>query len=200
MSFCFRPVFENRLTLSDGDHFGYGLIAGNKSNKRDLDSQLVGKLIQLKDYACKELPGGLKIIAILSFLVLESSRCQEIIGRPRSIYLFLEEDKKRKRKAQAGGGETEEGDFCSITANFGAKKSRETEKSLEKEGINEQKGKKRCVSNDSVPHCRGIKFINPYLMEWVIKGRCSFKSELRKFRNKNGDGELFSFQLMDSTG
>ena len=52
------------------------------------------------------------------------------------------------------------------------------------------------------PH-QGIRFINPYLNRWQIKGRCSFKGELHHFQTQNQKektGVLFSFQLTDNTG
>ena len=47
---------------------------------------------------------------------------------------------------------------------------------------------------------RGIRFISPYLRRWKIKGRCTFKGGLREFRNRNGKGVLFNFELIDNTG
>lgn len=49
---------------------------------------------------------------------------------------------------------------------------------------------------------QGIRFISPYRRRWEIKGRCSFKGELRQFErsNRKGKGMVFSFQLTDNTG
>lgn len=47
---------------------------------------------------------------------------------------------------------------------------------------------------------RPIQSINPYQNGWSIHGRCTFKSEIRKFQNARGDGQVISFELTDSSG
>lgn len=47
---------------------------------------------------------------------------------------------------------------------------------------------------------RPIQSINPYQNGWTIHGRCTFKSELRKFQNARGDGQVISFELTDDSG
>lgn len=45
-----------------------------------------------------------------------------------------------------------------------------------------------------------IKDITQYIGRWTIRGRCSLKSELRRY-NKNGKaGCVFNFDLLDSSG
>ena len=60
----------------------------------------------------------------------------------------------------------------------------------------------RPIQVDEAPFHQGIRFISPYRRRWEIKGRCSFKGELRQFerRKGNGKGTIFSFQLTDNTG
>jgi len=45
-----------------------------------------------------------------------------------------------------------------------------------------------------------IAQLNPYTGNWTIKGRCTEKSDVRKWNNARGEGTLFNFTLMDSTG
>lgn len=47
---------------------------------------------------------------------------------------------------------------------------------------------------------RPINSINPYQNGWTIRGRCTFKSELRKFQNARGEGQVVSFELSDESG
>lgn len=47
---------------------------------------------------------------------------------------------------------------------------------------------------------RDIQAINPYQRAWVIKGRCTYKSDLRKYQNQRGEGVVFSFELTDKSG
>lgn len=47
---------------------------------------------------------------------------------------------------------------------------------------------------------RPIQSINPYQNGWTIRGRCSYKSDLRKFQNHRGEGMVISFELTDDSG
>jgi replication factor A1 len=47
---------------------------------------------------------------------------------------------------------------------------------------------------------RPIQTINPYQSGWTIKGRCTYKSEIRKFQNARGEGSVISFELTDKSG
>jgi len=47
---------------------------------------------------------------------------------------------------------------------------------------------------------RPIQSINPYQNGWTIRGRCTYKSELRKFQNARGEGQVISFELTDESG
>lgn len=47
---------------------------------------------------------------------------------------------------------------------------------------------------------RPIQSINPYQNGWTIRGRCTYKSDLRKFQNSRGEGQVISFELTDESG
>lgn len=47
---------------------------------------------------------------------------------------------------------------------------------------------------------RPIKSINPYQNGWTIRGRCSYKSDMRTFMNSRGEGKVVSFELTDDSG
>lgn len=47
---------------------------------------------------------------------------------------------------------------------------------------------------------RDIQSLNPYQGRWTIKGRCTFKSDVRTFTNARGEGKLMSFELTDNSG
>lgn len=47
---------------------------------------------------------------------------------------------------------------------------------------------------------RPINSINPYQNGWTIRGRCTFKGDLRKFQNSRGEGSVVSFELTDESG
>lgn len=45
-----------------------------------------------------------------------------------------------------------------------------------------------------------IEAISPYNNKWTIKARCTSKSNIKTWHNKNGEGKLFSVNLLDDSG
>lgn len=45
-----------------------------------------------------------------------------------------------------------------------------------------------------------IEALSPYAHKWTIKARCTHKGEIKTWKNKNGEGKLFSVNLLDDSG
>jgi replication factor A1 len=45
-----------------------------------------------------------------------------------------------------------------------------------------------------------IEAISPYSNKWTIKARCTNKSDIKTWHNRNGEGKLFSVNLLDESG
>lgn len=45
-----------------------------------------------------------------------------------------------------------------------------------------------------------IEAISPYAHKWTIKARCTSKSNIKTWHNRNGEGKLFSVNLLDDSG
>lgn len=45
-----------------------------------------------------------------------------------------------------------------------------------------------------------IEAIYPFSHKWTIKARCTFKSNIKTWHNRNGEGRLFSVNLLDDSG
>lgn len=45
-----------------------------------------------------------------------------------------------------------------------------------------------------------IEALSPYAHKWTIKARCTHKGDIKTWHNKNGEGKLFSVNLLDETG
>ena len=64
----------------------------------------------------------------------------------------------------------------------------------------------RLASRPSAPthsshgHVYPIESLSPYQHRWTIKARVTTKSDIRTWHNKNGEGKLFSVNLMDESG
>ncbi|KAL5724642.1 hypothetical protein ACHQM5_007874 [Ranunculus cassubicifolius] len=57
------------------------------------------------------------------------------------------------------------------------------------------------AKNDSIPTIMPIAALNPFAYnKWAIKARVTAKKEKRSYHNARGDGQVFSFDLLDSDG
>ena len=45
-----------------------------------------------------------------------------------------------------------------------------------------------------------IEALSPYSHKWTIKARCTVKSDIKTWHNRNGEGKLFSVNLLDDSG
>ena len=45
-----------------------------------------------------------------------------------------------------------------------------------------------------------IEALSPYSHKWTIKARCTTKSDIKTWHNRNGEGKLFSVNLLDESG
>ena len=45
-----------------------------------------------------------------------------------------------------------------------------------------------------------IEALSPYSHKWTIKARCTSKSEIKTWHNRNGEGKLFSANFLDESG
>ncbi|KAL6122825.1 hypothetical protein NUSPORA_00084 [Nucleospora cyclopteri] len=99
-----------------------------------------------------------------------SKNCDEIIGNPTSILSKTENSVQK------------------------------TEKQVQKQPADHEKiNKKRKITSDTDGKITKIKDINPFLNNWKIKGRVVAKTDIRKFNTKNGEGKVFSFEILDQT-
>lgn len=45
-----------------------------------------------------------------------------------------------------------------------------------------------------------IEALSPFSHKWTIKARCTNKSDIKTWSNRNGEGKLFSINLLDDSG
>jgi replication factor A1 len=56
------------------------------------------------------------------------------------------------------------------------------------------------AEDSNYPNLRPIEALSLYGSEWTIKARCTHKTEIKTWHNKNGEGKLFSVNLLDESG
>lgn len=58
----------------------------------------------------------------------------------------------------------------------------------------------KAPSSSSHANIYPIEALSPYSHKWTIKARCTHKSDIKKWHNRNGEGQLFSVNLLDESG
>jgi len=56
------------------------------------------------------------------------------------------------------------------------------------------------TSSSSHANIYPIEALSPYSHKWTIKARCTNKSDIKTWHNRNGEGQLFSVNLLDDSG
>ena len=123
-----------------------------------------------------------RIIIVLDLDVLEELGECDKIGEPKALEFKAEEDTKAQSTTIATNG------F------YGNKPAQQQNQ--------QQSLPSRTNANTSASHANiyPIEALSPYAHKWTIKARCTSKPPIRTWHNKNGEGKLFSVNLLDESG
>lgn len=144
-----------------------------------------GAFVRLKQFSANIVKGK-RIIIVLDLDILEELGECEKIGTPQMV-----------------GGKDEEEDVkpqpTTISSNgfYGNK--------LPQAGGGQGQGQgqslpSRTASAAAHANIYPIEALSPYAHKWTIKARCTSKGEIKHWHNKNGEGKLFSVNLLDESG
>ena len=124
-----------------------------------------------------------RIIIVLDLEVLEELGECDKLGEPKALEFKAEEDVKPQSTTIATNG------F------YGGKPAQQQHQP-------QQSLPSRTNMSSSAAHANiyPIEAISPYAHKWTIKARCTNKSEIKTWHNKNGEGKLFSVNLLDESG
>jgi replication factor A1 len=123
-----------------------------------------------------------RILIILDLDVLEELGESDKIGEPKALEIKPEEDTKGQP------GMIQSNDF------YG------------KQGQGQQNQQRSMPSHTKPPSSSAhaniypIEALSPYSHKWTIKARCTNKSDIKTWHNRNGEGKLFSVNLLDESG
>lgn len=123
-----------------------------------------------------------RILIVLDLEVLEEYGECEKIGEPKTLEIKQEEVKPQPSTSGSNG-------FYSnppVTPN----------KSHQQQLVS----RPNVTSSGSHANIYPIEALSPYAHKWTIKARCTNKSEIKTWHNKNGEGKLFSVNLLDDSG
>lgn len=121
------------------------------------------------------------ILIVTEIKVLEEFGEHEKLGDPKALELKVEDEEKPAPNAISSNG------F------YGVKQE------SQKQG-RPMPSHTRPSSSMAHANIYPIEAISPYSNKWTIKARCTSKSDIKTWHNRNGEGKLFSVNLLDESG
>ncbi|OOO04504.1 Replication factor-a protein 1 Rpa1 [Aspergillus oryzae] len=171
-----------RAVFSDISNYVQTMLATPEANRFVTSGQLrKGCFVRLKSFQANSVKGK-KILIILDLEVLQDLGEAEKIGEPKPLESKTEEEEKSQPTTISSNG------F------YGSKI----------QGGQLQAPNKSAQPQPAAASAHAtiypIEAISPYSHKWTIKARCTSKSNIRTWHNRNGDGKLFSVNLLDDSG
>lgn len=176
-----------RVVLSDVNNFIQCMIATQSNHLVHSGSLSKNCIIRLNAFQPNVVKGK-KILVILDLEVLEAY--QDKIGQPQALDPAPEAQDGQAQQAQQPQG---------VSANgfYGAKPAQQQPVQAPQRSL---PSRANGSSNASHGNLYPIEALSPYAHKWTIKARCTHKSDVKEWHNKNGQGKLFSVTLMDDSG
>ncbi|MCJ1429364.1 Replication factor A protein 1 [Sticta canariensis] len=184
-----------RVVLSDIDSFVQCMLATQVCHVVHEGKLRKGCFVRLKSFQANEVKGKKygpstvcihtvvdmsgRILIVLGLDVLEELGECEKLGEPKTLEIKDEETKPQSTTIASNGF-------------YGIKPE-------------EKPAQQSLTSRSSQSYSRHatiypIEALSPYAHKWTIKARCTSKSEIKTWHNKNGEGKLFTVNLLDDSG
>ncbi|KAI9681120.1 MAG: Replication factor A protein 1 [Caeruleum heppii] len=170
-----------RVVFSDVHNFIQSMLATQATSVIHEGKLKKGSFVQLKSFQANMVKGKM-IIIVLDLVILEELGELEKIGDPKPIEMKSDEDSKAQPTTISSNGfygnqpqQPQQGQTTSLPSRAGG-------------------------GSSAHPNIYPIEAINPYAHKWTIKVRCTHRGEIKHWHNKNGEGKLFSVNLLDESG
>ncbi|KAJ5627599.1 Replication factor A protein 1 [Penicillium herquei] len=176
-----------RAVFSDIANYVQTMIASPEINQVVTDGTLrKGSFVRLKSFQANSVKGKKQvlhgILIILDLEVLKDLGEAEKIGDPKPLEVKGEEEEMPQPTTISSNG------FYGSKLQGGPPQQPPQVPSM------------RGPSASAHPTIYPIEAISPYSNKWTIKARCTSKSSIKTWHNKNGEGKLFSVNLLDDSG
>ncbi|KAF8205770.1 hypothetical protein K438DRAFT_1818495 [Mycena galopus ATCC 62051] len=164
-----------RIIVSDGEHFIQAMLATQLNGLVKDEVIKKNSIINVTKMTCNYVQDK-RLLIILSLDLVEHSNVK--IGDPQTL---------APEPGQAAGTPT-----ASTSA-------QQTPAPPAPQPVKQQQ-KQASAPNGNRGSIYPIEGLSPYQNNWTIKARVIQKSEMKKYANAKGDGQLFNVTLMDETG
>ncbi|MCJ1267546.1 Replication factor A protein 1 [Lobaria immixta] len=167
-----------RIVLSDIDNFVQCMLATQVSHFVHEGKLRKGCFVRMKSFQANEVKGK-KILIVLGLEVLEELGECDKLGEPKTLEVKAEDAKPQSTTIASNG-------FYGIKPQENAMQQPLPSRSTQ--------------SHSGHATIYPIEALSPYAHKWTIKARCTSKSEIKTWHNKNGEGRLFTVNLLDESG
>ncbi|KAK5048237.1 hypothetical protein LTR84_005907 [Exophiala bonariae] len=169
---------RHRVIFSDTKNYIQTMLAVHQNHLVEEKILRRGVLVQLIGYNANAFKAK-RILIVTEIKVLEEYGEHEKLGEPRPLETKTEEEDTKPSAA--------------TSQNFyGAKQEQSSSRAMPTHA--------RPTSSAAHANIYPIEAISPYSNKWTIKARCTSKSEIKTWHNRNGEGKLFSVNLLDESG
>ncbi|OAX85193.1 hypothetical protein ACJ72_00422 [Emergomyces africanus] len=168
-----------RAVFSDITNYVQTMLA-TQANHYVTSGKLVrGSFVRLKSFQANTVKTK-QILIVLDLEVLERlGICEKKIGEPQPLETKQEEPEKPVSTTISSNG-------------FYGTRGPQQEP--------QQPAHRSSASTTAYANIYPIEALSPYSHKWTIKARCTNKSAIKTWHNKNGEGKLFSVNLLDDSG
>ncbi|KAK7893040.1 Replication factor A protein 1 [Exophiala xenobiotica] len=173
-------VERNRVILSDTRNYIQSMLAVHLNHLVEEKILRRGVLVQLVGYSANKVKAK-RILIVTEIKVLEEFGEHEKLGDPKALELKVEDEEKPVPNAISSNG------FYGVK-----QESQKTSRPMPSHT--------RPSSSMAHANIYPIEAISPYSNKWTIKARCTSKSDIKTWHNRNGEGKLFSVNLLDESG
>ncbi|KAF7719189.1 Replication factor A DNA-binding subunit [Penicillium ucsense] len=170
-----------RAVFSDIANYVQTMLATQANHLVTEGSLRKGCFVRLKSFQANSVKGK-KILIIMDLEVLKELGESEKIGEPKPLEVKAEEEEKPQATTISSNGF-----YGSKPAGAPAQQQSRAQPA-------------RGPTSSAHATIYPIEAISPYSNKWTIKARCTSKSSIKTWHNKNGEGKLFSVNLLDDSG
>ncbi|VBB75142.1 Putative Replication factor-A protein [Podospora comata] len=182
-----------RIVLSDVRNYVQCMLATQANHVVHEGKLKRGGIVRMKSYQAQALKGK-NVLIVLELEAIESLGAPDKIGNPVGL---------------EGGAKLEEAQPAAAAAAapafYGAPKGEPTQES--KSQVQRQLASRSNNNNHNNTRTSGgvnstiypIEALSPYAHKWTIKARLTHKSDIKTWHKNNGEGKLFSVNLLDES-
>ncbi|KAI1928164.1 Replication factor A protein 1 [Ophidiomyces ophidiicola] len=172
-----------RAVFSDVSNFVQTMLASSLNHVASSGALHRGSFVRLKSFQANSVKGK-RILIVLDLDVLEDLGECDKIGDPKPLEITSSEAENSTSTSISGNG------F------YGAQ--RQNPPPQPQQQYHQRTG----IPTMAPVHANiyPIEALSPYSHKWTIKARCTSKSAIKTWKNRNGEGKLFNVNLLDDSG